>query len=177
LCAFLDKNLHWNASIEDYREIIDTFADSDVEIYGIELSELDECSLPSNYYAIDHHNEKWCRPSALEQVAQLLGIELDEPQKLIAANDRGYIPALEAMKVDQEKIEEIRRLDRQVQGITQEEERKANIEIEKVEKRGDVWVLKTTLKHFSPLIDRLFLQNKRELIVYNNDSLRYTGQK
>jgi hypothetical protein len=175
-CAFVDKGLSWGASVEDYKEIIEKHAGSDVEIYGIELSESDKVKLPSNYHAIDHHNENRCRPSALEQVAELLGVELDPYQRLVAANDRGYIPAMEALGANEAEIEKIRLLDRRAQGVTEDEERQAEKEIEKAEKEGDVWVLKTNFKHFSPLMDRLYMQGKRELLIYNDRQLSYSGR-
>ena len=71
------------------------------------------------YHRIDHHNEYCHLPSSLEQVASVLGVELNRKQRLIAANDVGYIPAMKALMATDEEIAEIRREDRRAQGVTE----------------------------------------------------------
>ena len=61
---FCDKALGWGAKLSDYGECLDF----DGEIYGIEL--IEDITPPPNYRAIDHHGKFWCRPSALEQMAE-----------------------------------------------------------------------------------------------------------
>src|ERR1035437_7630919 len=64
----------------------------ETRVYGVELSG------PNSFGAtnIDHHTyrdeDRWRPVSSLEQVAALLGVELDRRQELIAANDRGTYP-------------------------------------------------------------------------------------
>jgi hypothetical protein len=66
-CSYEDRNLQWGAKLSTYADILNN-ADHFV---GIEL--IEDVTLPANYTAIDHHNEKSHLPSSLEQLATLLG--------------------------------------------------------------------------------------------------------
>ena len=55
----------------------------------------------------------------------MLKIELNRWQKLISANDRGYIPAMKRMGATNDEIKEIREYDKECQGVTPEDERLA----------------------------------------------------
>lgn len=113
-----DNNLGWNnAKLSSYSEL---FNNND-RFVGIELTT--DIAPPKNYLLIDHHNENVGKPSAIEQVAELLGIELTREQQLIAANDKGFIPAMEALGATPKEIAEIRRLDQIFKGETIENER------------------------------------------------------
>ena len=113
-CVVIDKHLRWdNALLSAYKNELEDYDDS--PIYGIELKE--DILVPSNYIRIDHHNDLNCNTSALEQVAEILGVELSRYQQLVAANDKGYIPAMEAMGATETEIENIRMTDRVSQGI------------------------------------------------------------
>ena len=117
-CAYVDKNLSWGAKLSEYRDVLQRFGDrNDIIIYGIELNE--DITPPSNYAAIDHHNERADRPSSLEQVAELFGVKLDRWQRLVAANDKGYIPEMKKMCATDEEIEAIREADRKAQGVSE----------------------------------------------------------
>jgi len=112
-----DRGLGWgNANLSVYADVLN----NENRFVGIELkSDIDP---PPNYLLIDHHNENAGKPSAIEQAAELLGIELTREQQLIAANDKGFIPAMEAIGATPEEITEIRRLDSEAQGVTEEDE-------------------------------------------------------
>ena len=90
--------------MSDYKE----YLNEKKIIIGIELTKNIES--PAEYITIDHHNENSDKPSSIEQIAELLNIELNFEQQLIAANDRGYIPEMIKMGASQEKISEIRKL-------------------------------------------------------------------
>jgi hypothetical protein len=121
---FHDKNLSWGAKLSDYQ----AFLDFEGMIYGVELEA--DITPPKNYIEIDHHGNNDEKPSSLEQVSNILGIELDDEQILIAANDSRYISGMKSLCVTQEKIDEIRAKDRKAQGITLEDEALAKTSFE-----------------------------------------------
>lgn len=165
---FLDKNLSWGAKLSAYREYFDTHH----HFVGVEL--LEDITPPHNYTLIDHHNEHAGKPSALEQVADLIGHTLTRYEQLVAANDKGYIPAMQTLGASQEEIRRIRRRDRAAQGISLKEEREilnpANLNIEKT---GEVLIIKTPFDRFSPLTDHFYPQ--KHLIILNDQELMYYG--
>ena len=171
---YVDKNLSWGAKLSEYKDIINKANEYD-KIYGIEL--IEDIKTPKNYIAIDHHGKKWCRPSAIEQVAEILNIKLNYKQLLIAANDRGYIEAMRQMGASKSEIEDIRRQDRKAQGVTPKEEKIAKEEAKRVQQKDGIWIIQTTLKHFSPLSDILLIEDKKPLIIYNDESLIYYGNR
>ena len=169
-CFYADRNLSWSdAELEAYQDLLPF----EGEIYGIELRHVDKP--PPNYILLDHHGPLWCRPSALEQVAELFDIPLDRHRQLVAANDKGHIAALKAMNATEEEIASIRAEDRRAQGVSEAQERQAEEDAKKVEKRSDLYIVRSTLEHFSPLVDRLTMAGKTPLIVYNDKSLNYYG--
>jgi len=106
------------------------------QIYGVELAG------PNAYGAIniDHHryaeDDRWRPESSLEQVAVILGVPLDRHRLLVAANDRGYIPAMEALGASPEEIEEVRAADRAAQGLTVDDRVHAERDIAKADWLG-----------------------------------------
>lgn len=99
---FIDKDLSWGAVLSSYQE---HFNDTSFFV-GIEL--VRDVLQPKNYIEIDHHNDKSHLPSSIEQLAELLGIRLDRWQTLVAANDKGYIPAMLAMGASRDETREMR---------------------------------------------------------------------
>ena len=166
--TYSDKKLSWGAKLSSYQELFN----DDEHFYGIEL--IEDITPPKHYSAIDHHNQFQDRPSALEQVAKILDIELGRFERLIALNDKGYIPAMQDFGASKEEIEEIRRLDRRAQGVSKKEEERAIEEIKRAQKRGNLTIVHTTLEHFSPIVDRLYPAN---LLIYNEEQLAYYGDK
>ena len=169
-CVVLDKHLRWdNAFLSAYQ---DDIKGNDGTIYGIELRE--DIPVKSNYHRIDHHNDKEGLPSALEQVAEILNVELNRLQILIAANDKGYIPAMMALSATKEEIAEIRRADRSAQGIGVKEERLAEESIAKgLSHHGQLTVVKSQTPHFSPICDRLFPY--KNLLIYTDSEWTFYG--
>ncbi len=106
------------------------------QVYGVELAG------PARWGAIniDHHryadDDRWSPKSSLEQVAELLGVELTRYQKLVAENDKGYIPAMEKAGATPDEIKLVRAQDRLAQGVTPDDERQAVIDIKYAERRG-----------------------------------------
>ena len=166
---FYDKDLSWSeACLSRYSDVLN----DDDYFVGIELK--NDITEPAHYRLIDHHNHLAKSPSSLEQVASLLGIELNREQQLIAANDRGYIPAMEAMGASKEEIENIRFRDRQAQGATAEDERLAERSVrENLSVIGGITVIKSLTPRFSTITDRLYPCGR--LLIYNEESITYYG--
>ncbi len=171
-CVVADKHLQWdNALLSAYKEELSQGGYE--EVYGIELRE--DIPAPDNYHRIDHHNDWADRPSSLEQVAELLGVTPDRRQLLVAANDRGYIPAMKAMGASPEEIDDIRRRDRAAQGVTKEDELLAERAIkENLQTFGGIIVVKAFPSCFSPICDRLYPY--RRLLIYNDSEWVFYGE-
>jgi len=172
---FYDNHLEWhNANLSEYKSVLKKYGnDKNVSIYGIELHE-NVRDIPENYHRIDHHNEYNHLPSALEQVATLLGVELTRFEKLVAANDSGYIPEMQRQGASPDEIMQIRYCDRVIQGITDEDEQKAQKAIENRTIEQGIIVIKSETNRFSPICDRLFPYEK--LLIYTEDELVYYGK-
>lgn len=170
-CAVADKHLHWdNALLSAYQEELSKYADS--QIYGIELRE--DIIAPGNYFSIDHHNDKNGQPSSLEQIANLLGVNLNRYQQLVAANDKGYIPAMKAMMASNEEIDEIRRKDRKAQGVTEEDELLAEQSIKNhLDRYKDISIVYSQTSKFSAICDRLFPYQR--LLIYTDSEWTFYG--
>lgn len=131
---------------------------SSAVIYGVELGG------PARWGAIniDHHiyrdenrsNEK----SSIEQVATLLGVELTRHQTLIAANDKGWIPAMLAMGASDNEIKIVRAQDRLSQGVTPDQEAQAVSDINGAEVQGTKWLIRCPKGSTSAITDRIFGQ-------------------
>jgi hypothetical protein len=98
-------------------------------ILGVELAG------PNPYGAIDidHHryaDQDRAHPlSSLEQVAQLLGVQLDRWQHLVAVNDRAYFPGLESANATPAEVAQVRRHDLEAQGLGPDHRRQAESDI------------------------------------------------
>lgn len=173
-CAIMDKHLRWdNACLSVYQEELSRYADTDVGIYGIELQE--DIAIPSNYHRIDHHNDWADKSSSLEQVAEIVGVELNHYQLLVAANDRGYIPAMGALGASKEEIDDIRKKDRAAQGVSEEDERLAEMAIaENLNAYKGVTIVKAFSSFFSPICDRLFPYQR--LLIYTDSEWMFYGE-
>lgn len=170
-CKVFDLGLAWdNAKLSLYRDVIGWYSKS--EIYAVEL--LEDMDPPVRYHRIDHHNDMNGRPSSLEQVATLLGVELDRFQKLVAANDSGYIPAMKALGATDEEISEIRLRDRAAQGVTEEDERLAEKSLQDGMWRSDnIVVVKSQTSKFSTICDRVYPYNR--LLIYTTSEWMFYG--
>ncbi len=167
----IDKHLRWNnACLSAYQNELRQYHDKN--IYGIELQE--DIVPPINYHRIDHHNDWDEKPSVLEQVTQLLSVELNRYQKLVAANDKGYIPAMQQLSATEEEIADIRKRDRAAQGVTEQEEKLAELSLaQHLCKYGELYVVKSQTFRFSPICDRLFPYQR--LLIYTDSEWMYYG--
>lgn len=173
--TYLDKQLKWdNAILEVYRGELEIYSNNKAyAIYGIELQE-HEFSLPSNYYRIDHHNALSDLPSSIEQICTLLDVPMTRYLKLVAANDKAYIPGMKAIGASPDEISDIRLRDRQAQGVTQREEELAKQALKYKERDGDLIIIYSHSDRFSPICDSLYPSDK--LLIYTDDELVYYGK-
>ncbi len=174
---YFDAGLTWdNALLSHYEEELELYANDPLHvIYGVELRESESDVIPLNYYRVRHDNECINFPTSLEQVASLLDYPLTDRQRYIAANDKGYIPAMLSAGATQDEIAEILRLDRLEQGITQIDIDMAEQAILGKAMEEGVMIVKSLTKRFSSICDRLFPYER--LIIYSDNELVYYGKK
>ena len=167
---YYDEGLSWTeAFLSRYAKILN----NDDFFVGVELKS--DITEPAHYKLIDHHNKLSSNLSSLEQVAALLGVKLTWEQQLIAANDRGYIPAMNALGASKEEIENIRLRDRQAQGATANDEKLAEKSIEKnLSVIEGITVIRSLTARFSTITDRLYPCGR--LLIFNEESLTYYGE-
>lgn len=174
---FIDKHLTWsNSKLSCYQGEMARFWKDvpDGIVCGIEL-ENDLAIAAENYLPIDHHNELANRQSALEQVLELLDLPLTRTYRLIAANDRRYIPGMVEAGATDEEVREIRFADRRAQGVTDEDERLAEQSVaDHLERRGNLLVVRALGRRFSPICDRLYPYGS--LLVYNAAEWTFYGR-
>lgn len=154
---FHDRGLCWGAKVSDYGAEIRDLPDDAIPVL-VELTP--DMAVPEAGVVIDHHGDQAGkdRKTSIEQTADLLGLELNRRQRLIAANDRGHIRAMREMGAFDEEIREIRELDRAAQGVTAEDERLAERSVrERMEVLGEGTVFVESLtERTSPVTDRLW---------------------
>lgn len=173
---FETHDLRWdNAKLSSYEKTLEEYGNSpDYQIYGIELNE--DIPNPDNYVRIDHHNDFANKPSSLEQVATLLGLEMDRHMQLVAANDSRYIPGMIKLGASREEIDDVRRADRAAQGVSEDDdERLAEESLKSC--RGDasnLYVVKSLTSKFSTICDRMYPY--RRLLIYNDDVAEFYGE-
>ena len=171
-CVIVDKQLRWdNAFLSAYKDELLQYADHDV--YAVELR--DDMPIPVHCHIIDHHGQREKNPAALEQVAAILGVTLNRYQQLIAANDKGYIPAMIAMSATPEEIETVRKNDRQAQGVGLDDELKAEQSIAtNMSKIGQLTIVHSLTHRFLCISDRLFPY--QSLLIYDESSWSFYGE-
>ncbi len=172
---FENRRLRWdNAFLSSYGDVIEEYSENpEMTLYGVELME--DVGTPANYVRIDHHNDFAGRPSSLEQVMTVLGLPMGRRERLIAANDARYIPGMESLGATPAEIEEIRLADRRAQGVTEDDERAAELAVSRVS--GDastLYVVRTGIHKFSPICDRLYPY--RSLLIYNDSEFIFYGE-
>lgn len=173
---YYDKHLRWdNACLSAYQnEIANCMKGNSFRWVGIELQE--DMDLPSNYIRIDHHNTNADKPSALEQLADLLDISLNRWEQLVAANDKAYIPGMKALQASDTEISEIRQADRACQGVTEIEEILAEQAIrEHIQVYNNLIVVRALCHRFSPICDRLFPYER--LLVFTDEEWMFYGKQ
>ena len=161
-CQFYDKQLAWGAKLSSYEQELKQVKDSIPVLIELNI----DITYPPNSVILDHHGERAGKdkPTSIEQLAKLLRLELSYWQKLIAANDRGWIDELVEIGATKKEIQLIRQYDRRCQGVTDKEEKAAEKAITKLKYEENLAVIDYQLEHTSPIIDRLYGQYPNILI-------------
>jgi hypothetical protein len=125
-----DRSLEWGVKASEYTTEIDACLKAGHRAVLVELEvdlNLSEAIAAGRVILIDHHRLRSGRaiPTSLEQIFRLLKC----PQsgwtrefQLIAANDRGHVSHMHSIGATTEELTEIRKRDREAQGITPEQE-------------------------------------------------------
>ena len=172
---YYDRALRWdNAVLDAYTTELEIYQDSDKYlIYGIELR-YGKTTPPENYHLIDHHNQYEKEPSPLTTVAKLLNITLSRHQQLVAINDVSYIPGMIAFGATEQEVAQVRKKDREVQGVTQEDEDLAIKAIDNnKEELPNLTIIKALSPKFSPICDRLFPY--KNLLIHTDEEFMFYG--
>jgi len=155
---FYDKQLKWGAKASTYTEEIQWVSESSGGGVPV-LVELEvDIKLPESAIVVDHHNDRSGEEASILQVVRMLGYAPSRQQILVAANDSGYIPAMLGMNASLEEIADIRRRDREAQGVTEEMERQAEEAISNYREARGVIIVHLPHNKFSTVTDRLFPQ-------------------
>ncbi len=177
----------WDKLEEKIKTIIEGAKAEGIDIYGVELQ-----GNPEGVINIDHHvygdDDRSNPKSSLEQVAEIIGYRLSIDEQFIAANDRGYIPAMEelARKMGisendcQAIIQNIRFRDRLAQGVTAKEETEAEEAIERLGEIGEKrdYILVDGLPHSktSTITDRLYGKYDNLLVTSQDGEVNFFGK-
>lgn len=156
-----DKNLGWNARSSAYREEIAACLDAGKTPVLVELAD-DLGWVPERIVVVDHHGVRAGkdRPTSLHQVFDLLELPpaiWTRRYDLVAANDRGYIPALLELGATPAEIAAIRAEDRAAQGVTPEQEAQATAAVRALEvlAGGELTLVRLPHSRTSAVTDRL----------------------
>ena len=183
---FHDAGLRWGAKASAYAAAIEaSLAAGDAPVL-VELE--DDLGIdPARKVVVDHHGPAAgaAAPTSLEQVHALLGLppeSLTRRQRLVAANDRGYIPALLEAGATRAEIAAIRAEDRAAQGVTASEEVEAEEAVRRAETRcgGRLTVVTSESGRVAPVADRLDAAlggpGCRNLLVVSPAEVSFSGE-
>ena len=179
----------WGASWEnlepEIQQAIEKAKAEGKEIYGVELQ-----GDSKGAHNIDHHiygeDDRSNSEASIEQVAKILEIEMSLDERFVAANDKGYIPAMEKLaeelglsKEDTEAIiNNIRMRDRQMQGVTLEQEAQAALAVEqlgKIEEKRPYIQMSLPHSKTSTITDRLYGKYENLLIISADGETNFYG--
>lgn len=156
-----DQGLGWGARASSYREPILAALAAGATPVLVELE--DDLGLPGQRLLIaDHHGPRAGReaPTSLHQVFRLLALGPERWTRwfdLVAANDRGYIPALKEIGASPQEIAAIRAADRRAQGVTDADEAAAEEALHAIERDagGALTVVRLPHARTATVTDRL----------------------
>ena len=175
----------WDKLEQKIKEIVESYKEQGKQVYGVELQ-----GDSNGAINVDHHiygeDDRSNPKSSIEQVAEILGVGLTLDEQFVSANDKGYIPAMEKLGAElgisgedlQEIIANIRMRDREMQGVTPEQEAQAQ---EAVEKLGEIAekreYIQLDLPHSktSTITDRLYGKYDNLLITSGDGETNFYG--
>lgn len=175
----------WDGLEEDIKEKIEKAKQDGIEVIGVELQ--GDSHGATN---IDHHvygeDDRSNPKASIEQVADKIGAQLTLEERFIAANDKGYIPAMEKLGeelgitgADLETIvQNVRMKDRMAQGITLEQEEQAKAAIEQLGDLSDKRnYIEIGLPHSktATVTDRLYGKYDELLIISGDGESNFYG--
>ena len=175
----------WDGLEPEIKKQIEEYKNKGYKVFGVEL----QGAAPEGAENIDHHrydgDDRTNELSSLEQVADLIGHELTLYEQFVAANDKGFIPAMYELaktknlskKETQKLIEKVRLQDRAAQGITPEQERIAEKAIQEAEVSDLLTVVRMAHSKTSTVCDRLFGRYKNLLILSEDGEVNFFGEK
>lgn len=179
LAAVYDRKLPWGARASAYGDEVAKASESGWLPVLVELG--CDMGLPLGCIVIEHHGDRSGGPSALRQIFDLLAMperRWTRDLALVAANDKGYIPAMARMGATAEEIAEIRRRDRRAQGITVEEEAAGLAAVARADLRLDGSLIVVQLPHerTATVADPLALRgDRRDLLILCPTSTQFFG--
>lgn len=177
-CKVLNDGLNWSNSTYDNltdstKGAINLALANGEKVYGLELRGHME-----GVINVDHHtypdDDRYNTKATIEQVAEILGIELTPFQVAVALNDKGFIYAMDEAGVESEIIQQVRRLDRECQGVTVEMEDEAEKCLKNQLTIGDLTVVMSSHNRSSCYADRLYKKCYR-LLVISKDEINFYG--
>ncbi len=176
----------WDELEQDIKQAIDRAKEEEKQVYGVELQ-----GDSNGAINVDHHtygeDDRSNPKSSIEQVAEILGVELTLDEQFVSANDKGYIPAMEKLGAElglsaedsQEIIANIRMRDREMQGVTLEQEAQAQEAVEKLGKIAEKReYIQLDLPHSktSTVTDRLYGKYDNLLITSGDGETNFYGK-
>ncbi len=182
---YLDKGLGWGAKVEDYAEEIAQLVAEGKQPVAIELAGAGEGEY-AHVMSIDHHGNRAQEKASIMQVLEMIDVAPSLKDELIAANDSGYIPAMQQLlatkgindtKEQQKMIDMVRYMDRKAQGIMSEQEDQARDAVANKEVLLDGALVVVMLPHSksATVTDRLFGTYTNLLILSGDGEVNFFG--
>lgn len=164
---FADNGLAWhNATASAYSAQIQQALTDGFKPVLVELKPDIAEDVLAQCVIVDHHDANIAREASVLQVLALLGLEPNWRQRLIAANDSGYIPAMLQLGATREEIEQIRREDWKAQNISDELINEALTAYRNAQTVNGVLVIDMEHFCFAPVTDSAFWVQKRQNILF-----------
>lgn len=164
---FADKGLSWhNATASAYLEQIRQAVAGNFKPVLVELKADIAEDVLAQCVIVDHHDANIAREASVLQVLALLGLEPNWRQRLIAANDSGYIPAMLKLGATRQEIEQIRLEDWKAQNISDELIAEALTAYRNAQTVNGVLVIDMEHFCFAPVTDSAFWVQKRQNILF-----------
>lgn len=162
---YFDKKLPWGAKVSDYKEELANLKAEETPVF-IELEE--DMKFERPFERIDHHGALSHFSSSLEQIAQRLNHPLTRFQTLVAINDKAHKIGLKRFGASSDEIKAIRFLDRQKQGVGENDEALAQKSVEAIKIKQEIPCIYSLTPHLSAVAD---LVDFRHYIIHTDTKL------